>query len=185
MSGRAVAQWLSAWLETEGPQVQASPASPHCSPWARHIYPSLVLVQPRKTRPYIYERLLMECKESNQTKIHLWVKILFLLQSFRTQNICYYRQILKQIMNGSYSLDPLCPKSILNKQEYQILSSIFLDFTFKILCIFQSGPMGFIHRRSSQYTVTHVGNRNSNIQGRSPSVANMIFHAIRNCSKRK
>ena len=25
----------------------------------RRIYPSLVLVQPRKTRPYIFERLLM------------------------------------------------------------------------------------------------------------------------------
>ena len=32
----------------------------------RHIYPSLVLVQPRKTHPYITERLLMGCKESNQ-----------------------------------------------------------------------------------------------------------------------
>ena len=37
-------------------------------PSARHINPSLVLVQPRKTRPYITERLLMEHKESNQTK---------------------------------------------------------------------------------------------------------------------
>ena len=34
---------------------------------ARHISPSLVLVQPRKTRPYITERLLMGRKESNQT----------------------------------------------------------------------------------------------------------------------
>ena len=31
-------------------------------------YPTLVLVQPRKTRPYITERLLMGRKESNQTK---------------------------------------------------------------------------------------------------------------------
>ena len=31
------------------------------------INPSLVLVQPRKTRPYITERLLMGRKESNQT----------------------------------------------------------------------------------------------------------------------
>ena len=30
--------------------------------------PSLVLVHPRKTRPYINERLLMGRKESNQTK---------------------------------------------------------------------------------------------------------------------
>ena len=37
-------------------------------PWARHINPSLVLVQPRKTHAYIPERLLMVCKESNQTK---------------------------------------------------------------------------------------------------------------------
>ena len=29
--------------------------------------PSLVLVQPRKTHPYITGRLLMGCKESNQT----------------------------------------------------------------------------------------------------------------------
>ena len=37
-------------------------------PWARHINPSLVLVQPRKTRPFITERLLMGRNESNQTK---------------------------------------------------------------------------------------------------------------------
>ena len=30
-------------------------------------FPSLVLVQPRKPRPYINERLLMGRKESNQT----------------------------------------------------------------------------------------------------------------------
>ena len=36
-------------------------------PWARHINPSLVLVQPRKTCPFITERLLMGRKESNQT----------------------------------------------------------------------------------------------------------------------
>ena len=66
----AVAQSYSAWLKTEGPWVQASPASLHCGPWARHIYPSLVLVQPRKIRPYITERLLMGCKESNQTNKH-------------------------------------------------------------------------------------------------------------------
>ena len=32
-----------------------------------NINPSLVLVQPRKTRPFITERLLMGLKESNQT----------------------------------------------------------------------------------------------------------------------
>ena len=37
-------------------------------PWAGHINPSLVLVQPKKTCPFITERLLMGRKESNQTK---------------------------------------------------------------------------------------------------------------------
>ena len=33
-------------------------------------YPSIVLVQPRKTRPCLTERLLMVHKESNQTNKH-------------------------------------------------------------------------------------------------------------------
>ena len=36
-------------------------------PSARHIDPSLVLVQLRKTRPFLSEKLLMGRKESNQT----------------------------------------------------------------------------------------------------------------------
>ena len=40
---------------------------PHRCHCARHIYPSLVLVQPRKTRPCLTERFLMGHKESNQT----------------------------------------------------------------------------------------------------------------------
>ena len=36
-------------------------------PWARHFNPSLALVQPRKTPPYITERLLIRRAESNQT----------------------------------------------------------------------------------------------------------------------
>ena len=35
---------------------------------SKNINPSLVLVQPRKTRPFITERLLVGHKESNQTK---------------------------------------------------------------------------------------------------------------------
>ena len=54
-------------FETEGSRVQASPASLHCGSWARHIYPSVVLVQRGKTRPYLTESLLMGHKESNQT----------------------------------------------------------------------------------------------------------------------
>ena len=35
---------------------------------SKNINPSLVLVQPKKTHPFITERLLMVRKESNQTK---------------------------------------------------------------------------------------------------------------------
>ena len=50
----------------------------------RRIYPSLALVQPRKSRPCLTERLLMGRKESNQTNnqiivfkyanLILWIK---------------------------------------------------------------------------------------------------------------
>ena len=40
----------------------------HCVvSFSKNINPSLVLVQPRKTRPFITERLLMGSKESKQT----------------------------------------------------------------------------------------------------------------------
>ena len=54
----------------EGPRVQTSPASLRCvlEQVSKNINPSLVLVQPRKTHPFITERLLMGRKESNQTK---------------------------------------------------------------------------------------------------------------------
>ena len=42
---------------------------------SKNINPSLVLVQPRKTCPFITERLLMGHKESNQTNKHLPVKV--------------------------------------------------------------------------------------------------------------
>ena len=50
-------------------------------PWARHTNPFLVLVQPRKTRPYITEKLLMGCKETNQTNIlrYAWCSKYFFL----------------------------------------------------------------------------------------------------------
>ena len=41
---------------------------------SKNINPSLVLVQPRKTRPFITERLLMGRKESNQTNKQMLIK---------------------------------------------------------------------------------------------------------------
>ena len=67
------AQWLS------GRVLDSRPRGPGFKPHWRHcvlslrknINPSLVLVQPRKTRPFITEELLMGCKESNQTNKHV------------------------------------------------------------------------------------------------------------------
>ena len=52
---------------TQDPRFKASPASLVVS-LSKNINSSLVLVQPRKTHPFITERLLMGRKESNQTK---------------------------------------------------------------------------------------------------------------------
>ena len=63
------AQWLSGRvldLRPRGPGFE--PHRCHCLvSLSKNINPSLVLVQPRKTCPFITERLLMRCKESNQT----------------------------------------------------------------------------------------------------------------------
>ena len=64
-------QWLSGRvldLRLRGRGVKPYPH--HCVvSLSNNINPSLVLVQPRKTRPFITERLLMGRKESNkQTK---------------------------------------------------------------------------------------------------------------------
>ena len=64
------AQWLS------GRVLDSRPRGRWYEPHRRHhvvslsknINPSLVLVQPRKTHPFITERLLMGRKETNQTK---------------------------------------------------------------------------------------------------------------------
>ena len=61
------AQWLSGRVLDSRPRGRGSSLTGVTALWSRHIYPSLVLVQPRKTRPCLTERLLMERKESNQT----------------------------------------------------------------------------------------------------------------------
>ena len=64
------AQWLSGIVLDLRPKGHGfKPHQHHCvvSLSKTVINPSLVLVQPRKTRPYITERLLMGHKESNQT----------------------------------------------------------------------------------------------------------------------
>ena len=63
------AQWLSGRVLDSRPRGRGfEPHRRHCVvSMSKNINPSLVLVQPRKTRPFITERLLMGRKESNQT----------------------------------------------------------------------------------------------------------------------
>ena len=43
----------------------------------------------------------------------------------------------------------------------------------------------YVHWCISHYAFTHVRNKNNSIQVMSPNVVKVIFHTIRNCSKRK
>ena len=63
------AHWLSGRVLDWRPRGRRfEPHWRHCLvPMSKNINPSLVLVQPRKTSPFITERLLMGRKESNQT----------------------------------------------------------------------------------------------------------------------
>ena len=63
------AQWLSGRVLDSRPKGRGfEPHRRHCVvSLSKNINPSLALVQQRKTRPFITERLLMERKESNQT----------------------------------------------------------------------------------------------------------------------
>ena len=65
------AQWLSGRVLDSRPKGRGfEPQWRHCVvSLSKNINPSLVLVLPRKTRPFITERLLMGRKESNQTKL--------------------------------------------------------------------------------------------------------------------
>ena len=71
------AQWLSGRPLNSKPKGRGfGPHWRHCVvSLSKNISPSLVLVQPRKTRPFITERLLMGRKESNQTKITFEIPI--------------------------------------------------------------------------------------------------------------
>ena len=70
------AQWLSGRvLDSRSNDRGLEPHWHHCVvSLSKNINPSVVLVQPRNTRPFITERLLMGPKELNQTKQKLTVK---------------------------------------------------------------------------------------------------------------
>ena len=68
-------QWLSGRVLDSRPKGGGfEPYRRHCIvSLSKNINPNLELVQPRKTRPFITERLLMGRKESKQTKTNIFM----------------------------------------------------------------------------------------------------------------
>ena len=89
------AQWLSGRVLDSRPKGRGfEPHRRQCVVvLEQHMYPSLVLVQPRKTRPCLTERLLMGHKESNQTN-QLLIKTKILtnteVSGFKSLRCCIY-----------------------------------------------------------------------------------------------
>ena len=73
------AQWLSGRVLDSRPRGRGfEPHRRHCVvSLSKNIYPSLVPVQPRKTHPFITERLLMGRKESNKQTNKTMSEIMF------------------------------------------------------------------------------------------------------------
>ena len=87
------AQWLSGRVLDSRPKGRGfEPHRRHCVvSLSKNINPSLVLVQPRKIRPFITERLLMGRKESNQTnKTSMYARrCIWATFGFGTKQICH------------------------------------------------------------------------------------------------
>ena len=77
MTAKLGAQWLSGKVLDSRPKGRGfEPHRRHCVvSLSKNINPSLVLVQPRKTHPFITERLLMGRKESKQTNKQMTAKL--------------------------------------------------------------------------------------------------------------
>ena len=67
---------------------------------SKNFNPSLVLVQSRKTRPFITERLLMGCKESNQTKQRISKGNIFSV-SFNSSYRCFHSHFDEHCLQGN------------------------------------------------------------------------------------
>ena len=101
MSG---AQWLSGRVLDSRPKGRGfEPHRRHCVvSLSRNINPCLVLVQPRKIRPFITERLLMGRKESNQTN------------QTKTMSLNIVQQFIKEMVKIYFGLIKIQLKFLIN-----------------------------------------------------------------------
>ena len=68
---------------------------------------------------------------------------------------------------------------------HRFVCSLWLWYFLIIFTIYYKTKCHIWYRGSTHYVGSCVHNKKSNIQGRSLSVIKVIFHTIRNCSKRK
>ena len=108
------AQWLSGRVLDSRPRGRGfEPHRRHCVvSLSKNINPSLVLVQPRKTCPFITERLLMGRKESNKNK-QTYLNIFFsettgLNELKFHMNIHQINIIIWQFVSSYLTTWPLC-----------------------------------------------------------------------------
>ena len=87
------AQWLSGRVLDSRPKGGGfEPHRRHCVvSLSKNINPSLVLVQPRKIRPFITERLLIGRKESNQTNKRVCIQIIALVGRTSRRRVSPYK----------------------------------------------------------------------------------------------
>ena len=95
ITGTVGVQWLSGRVLDSRPKGRGFwPHRRHCVvSLSKNINPGLVLVQPRNTRPFITESLLMGCKESNkQTNITGTTNRIAMIIKLGTANSMHYQK---------------------------------------------------------------------------------------------
>ena len=129
------AQWLSGRVLDSRPTGRGfEPHRLHCVvSLSKSIYPSLVLVQPRKTRPFITERLLMGRKELNQTNKNKTNYAPLVADLFLS---CYERDFMLFLSDSNYAdvlKHQIYPTELqLNKANSSYTEAPFLDLYLSI-----------------------------------------------------
>ena len=124
------AQWLSGRVLDLGPKGRGfEPHRRHCVvSLSKNINPSLVLVQPRETRPFITERLLMGRKESNQTnKIFLKPASLTDLSAY-AKKVCQHNFLELNFQNAFRFIDILVTSWFSTFRSHEYITSFLMRF---------------------------------------------------------
>ena len=132
VSDSTSSQWHSGRVLDSRPKGRGfEPHRRHCVvSLGKNINPSLVLVQPRKTRPFITERLLMGRKESNQTN-----KQKLQIQGSRVKSrsgpILSWRLIMKLFLRSFTSLQLIYSRRVVVSYKRKYVHELLVNRLFK------------------------------------------------------